>query len=85
MSIKEIKLYEYKFSFELEDIIKDIFETTGFNVVEGEKTPDGTVTLRFAEELPPTALQALETKIRQIAPQLRFKGKKLILRPVKPE
>jgi hypothetical protein len=82
MAVKEVKLYEYKFGFELEDIVKEIFETTGFNVVEGEKTPDGTVTLRFAEELPQTAVQILEAKVKQIAPQLRFKGKKVIFRPV---
>ncbi|RLG99725.1 hypothetical protein DRO19_01545 [Candidatus Bathyarchaeota archaeon] len=77
MKVK-VKQHEYEFEVGLKDILEGIFEQTGFFPVYAEKDGD-VIRIRFAEELPPSAVQALENHLKKFNPHLKLRRKRLKL------
>ena len=69
------KMYEYTFSFELSDILEHL-RADGFRVRFGKKGID-TVELTFDGELSDAENKGLETTIKKLLPNFKFKQKKI--------
>ena len=78
MAIKYHKLYEYEFTIDLADILKDIFAETGMRYVSAER--DGhTLKICFGEELPTSSENNLQKLVKRKLPHFMFKGKNVKL------